>query len=308
MACLGMMSSPASAQATRTWVSGVGDDVNPCSRTAPCKTFQGTISKTAAGGEISCIDPGGYGAVTITKSIAIICDYTEAGILTSGTSGVTVNAPGAVVYLSGLDFEGLGTSVNGINFFNGASLTVHNCTIRGYASAGTGNGISFIPSGGGTAKLTVLDSRLTDNSSTGATANILILPSGGTAVTASIKNTHLDNGRAGLLVQTAAGNSVNAVLADSVVSGNSAFGVGSVSPAAGGANAFVQIKNSSVSVNATGAIANGASAKIWVGSSVFTGNTTAAASTNNSGTVFTYQNNQIDGNTNDGTFTNATPH
>src|SRR3989440_10882628 len=71
----------ASAQATRTWVSGVGDDANPCSRTAPCKTFPGAISKTAAGGEINCLDPGGFGAVTITKSIAIKCHYTEGGIL-----------------------------------------------------------------------------------------------------------------------------------------------------------------------------------------------------------------------------------
>src|SRR5215475_6595216 len=82
----------AAAQATRTWVSGVGDDVNPCSRTAPCKTFAGTISKTAAGGEINCIDPGGFGAVTITKSITIICDDVEAGILTSGSPAITVNA------------------------------------------------------------------------------------------------------------------------------------------------------------------------------------------------------------------------
>ena len=63
------------AQATRTWVSGVGDDVNPCSRTAPCKTFAGAISKTATGGEINCLDPGGFGAVTITKSIQILCEY-----------------------------------------------------------------------------------------------------------------------------------------------------------------------------------------------------------------------------------------
>src|SRR5262245_48964588 len=63
--------SAAYAQATRTWVSGVGDDVNPCSRTAPCKTFAGAISKTAAGGEISVLDPGGFGGVTITKSITI---------------------------------------------------------------------------------------------------------------------------------------------------------------------------------------------------------------------------------------------
>jgi hypothetical protein len=61
----------AQAQATRTWVSGVGDDANPCSRTAPCKTFAGAISKTAPCGEISVLDPGGFGAVTITKSITI---------------------------------------------------------------------------------------------------------------------------------------------------------------------------------------------------------------------------------------------
>src|SRR6266849_7695421 len=85
--------SLALAQATRTWVSGVGDDANPCSRTAPCKTFAGAISKTAAGGEISVLDPGGFGAVTITKSITID-GGTGAGwasILVSGTNGVIVN-------------------------------------------------------------------------------------------------------------------------------------------------------------------------------------------------------------------------
>src|SRR5664279_823389 len=96
--------TPAFAQATRTWVSGVGDDVNPCSRTAPCKTFPGAISKTAAGGEIDCLDPGGFGAVTITKSITIACEGTgEGGILVAGTNGVTVNAgPNDMVILRGL--------------------------------------------------------------------------------------------------------------------------------------------------------------------------------------------------------------
>jgi hypothetical protein len=82
----------ANAQATRTWVSGVGDDANPCSRTAPCKTFAGAISKTAAGGEINCIDAGGFGAVTITKSMTIDCANVEAGVLVSGTNGIIVNA------------------------------------------------------------------------------------------------------------------------------------------------------------------------------------------------------------------------
>ena len=80
--------SLAQAQATRTWVSGVGDDVNPCSRTAPCKTYAGAISKTADKGEISTLDPGGFGAVTITKSITISCESGTAGVLVSGTNGI----------------------------------------------------------------------------------------------------------------------------------------------------------------------------------------------------------------------------
>src|SRR3954451_13476340 len=87
--------TPAAAQATRTWVSGVGDDANPGSRTAPCKTFAGAISKTAPGGEIDAIDPGGFGTLTITKAITIDGQGTFASILGSGTTGITINATGA---------------------------------------------------------------------------------------------------------------------------------------------------------------------------------------------------------------------
>src|ERR1700748_2993293 len=83
--------SIASAQASRTWVSGVGDDANPCSRTAPCKTFPGAISKTAVSGEINCLDPGGFGTVTIVKSITIDCTGIEGGILSAGTNGININ-------------------------------------------------------------------------------------------------------------------------------------------------------------------------------------------------------------------------
>src|SRR6266700_6253092 len=89
--------SMAQAQATRTWVSGVGDDANPCSRTAPCKTFAGAISKTATGGEINCLDPGGFGGVTITKSITISCEAGTAGVLVSGTNGFVISAAGTDV-------------------------------------------------------------------------------------------------------------------------------------------------------------------------------------------------------------------
>src|ERR1041385_230565 len=86
----------ANAQATRTWVSGVGNDADPCSRTAPCKTFAGAISKTASGGEINCTDPGGFGAVTITKSITIDCGGTFGSILAAGTNGVNVSTTAGI--------------------------------------------------------------------------------------------------------------------------------------------------------------------------------------------------------------------
>src|ERR1700681_2416171 len=104
-----MLASFTQAQASRTWISGVGDDVNPCSRTAPCKTFAGAISKTAAGGIINCLDPGGFGAVTITKSMTIDCEQTLGGSLAAGTNAFNITNNGTVVNLRGLDIEGVGT-------------------------------------------------------------------------------------------------------------------------------------------------------------------------------------------------------
>src|SRR5437868_10529667 len=133
LSALVLHAASAQAQATRTWVSGVGDDVNPCSRTAPCKTFAGAISKTAAGGEISVLDPGGFGGVTITKAISITNDGAgEAGILVSGTNGITVNAGSQdVVRIHGIIIDGgnLLTSLAGIRFNTGGELHVENCLI-----------------------------------------------------------------------------------------------------------------------------------------------------------------------------------
>lgn len=132
----------ASAQATRTWVSGVGDDANPCSRTAPCKTFAGAISKTAAGGEINTLDSGGFGTLTITKSITIVNEGSIGGVLASGgINGFNINdinGAGIHVVLRGLDINGAGTTLglNGIRFLTGASLTVENCRIYGFSERG----------------------------------------------------------------------------------------------------------------------------------------------------------------------------
>src|SRR5215210_5708866 len=130
MLALIALALPASAQATRTWVSGVGDDANPCSRTAPCKTFAGAISKTTAGGEINVIDPGGFGAITITKAITIDGGGTFASILASGTTGINISA-GAndVVTLRNLSINGGGTGIHGIRFLTGGALHIENCVI-----------------------------------------------------------------------------------------------------------------------------------------------------------------------------------
>lgn len=136
---------PAHAQATRTWVSGVGDDANPCSRTAPCHTFAGAISKTAANGEINVLDPGSFGAVTITKSITISSQF-EAGILASGTNGIMISLPADSdrVVLEGLDLEGFGTGLNGVTVIGKGKVTIrrtniHNFTLAGVNMAGAAN-------------------------------------------------------------------------------------------------------------------------------------------------------------------------
>jgi hypothetical protein len=120
--------SLAQAQATRTWVSGVGDDVNPCSRTAPCKTFAGAISKTATNGEINCLDPGGFGAVTITKSITIDCEDTQGSIANNGVNGIVISLTASpdttkTVRLRGLSINGTGSSaITGLRGINVSTL------------------------------------------------------------------------------------------------------------------------------------------------------------------------------------------
>lgn len=145
LACLAMVllgTTLLNAQATRTWVSGVGDDANPCSRTAPCKTWAGAISKTAPGGEIDALDPGGFGALTITKSITLDGGGGQvASVLVSGTNGIVV-AAGAndVVILRNLRFNGLLNSgnpgLNGIRFISGKDLNVENCVVFGFGTNG----------------------------------------------------------------------------------------------------------------------------------------------------------------------------
>src|SRR5579864_3108710 len=155
----------AGAQASRTWLSGVGDDANPCSRTAPCKTFAGAISKTAAGGEIDALDPAGFGALTITKAITIDGGGGQvASVLVSGTNGIVVQAgPSDVVILRNLRINGIGSGLNAIRFLSGKDLNVENVYVFGF----TQNGIDIALNQATHASVHILNSVMKNNSGVG---------------------------------------------------------------------------------------------------------------------------------------------
>ena len=241
---LALTASPASAQATRTWVSGVGDDANPCSRTAPCKTFAGAISKTAAGGEINCLDPGGFGGVTITKALSIICQYTEGGVLSAGAgvNGILVNAGvNDNVYLRGIDFHGAGNAQNGVRFIAGGSLTIEDCVIRAY-QASSGQGISFQP--GGTSRLVVNNTTVAYNGNAATGGGILIQPTGVGVANAVLNNVRVAmNANAGILVNGAS----TVTITNSVVSNNPSFGLRTAS-----GSPTVRVGTTAINSNGTG--------------------------------------------------------
>lgn len=269
------VSAGAYAQASRTWVSGVGDDANPCSRTAPCKTFAGAISKTAAGGEISVLDPGGYGAVIITKAITITSETAgEAGVLVSGTNGIVVNAGAdAAVTLRGLVIHGLGTGLDGVRFIAGAALHVEKSLITGF----TGDGIDA--SLAAAADLTVSDSEIRGCGGSG----IALADSAGRLRTV-LRNVRIQ--RAGAAVRVAAGATVSLHGCDLT---QSATGV-----LADGATARVFADGNQVSLNTTGVLA-AAGAKILLNDNSIYGNATGLSSTGGGG-IESFTTNRISGN------------
>lgn len=296
--------APASAQASRTWVSGVGDDANPCSRTAPCKTFAGAISKTAASGEINCLDPGGFGSVTITKAITIDCSGTFGSITATGTQGIVVNAGATdIVNIRGLDINGVVTGTHGIRFIAGAALYVYDSKIYRFNSttAGTGNGILFAPTGA--SELFVINTQIFANGSAGVGSGIEVAPANGGSARVVVRDSQItDNANFGFRLNTA-GNTAPAGLVATLqgveVSGN-AQGVVARAPAST-TTATLMVANSSVVNNDNGIAAVGPGARIRVGNTTITGNTTGVA---NAGIeVRSFGNNLLAGNTTDGSFT-----
>ena len=305
-----LASSPAAAQATRTWVSGVGDDVNPCSRTAPCKTFAGAISKTAAGGEINCIDPGGFGAVTITKSMTIDCSTVTAGVLVAGTNGITINTatdPNSRVAIRGLTIDGGppgSNSLAGIRVVQAGTVIIENVRIWNFSGT-PGRGVN-IDGAAQNMQVFIANSTIDNNSGGGVVAS----PGGGFSASVELRNVRLmNNGTTQLFVTTASGGSaVNATVIDSQLAGGGIAGTSGVAAKALTGTATVLIKSSSISGNPVyGINSNGAGADVRVGDTAITNNGTGL-NTANTGKLESFGDNDLAGNTTPGAFTGTIPH
>ncbi|HMS40075.1 MAG TPA: right-handed parallel beta-helix repeat-containing protein, partial [Pyrinomonadaceae bacterium] len=266
----------ANAQATRTWVSGVGDDVNPCSRTAPCKTFAGAISKTATNGEINCLDPAGYGAVTITKSITIDCEDTQGSILSSGTNGIVINITAATdtkkaVKIRGISINGAGTGLNGIRVLTVNTLIVEDGVIDGV----TTHGIS-VETTGGTPKILVDRMSIRSNNGNGINAFII-----GGSLNLSVSNSVLSNNNGGFNLSS----NTKAVISSSKIVNNTT-GLAS-------ASADLNIFGCTISGNTTG-ISSTASSNVRISGNMITANNTGLSAVG--GNIISFGNNSIFGN------------
>lgn len=287
MAVFTLASPMAYGQATRTWVSGVGDDANPASRTAPCKTFAGAISKTAAGGEIDCIDPGGFGAVTITKSITIDGQGTMGSILASGTTGVIINAgANGVVTLRNLSINGnaggVSPGITGVRILAAAEVNIENCVIFEFSQLG-------IDINTATACRVNIKNTVVRGCGTGAVHS---RPTAG-GVVVTVDRSHFLHSQGGFR----ATDFTTATINDSVLSGNSGSGV--VVGATLGASR-VNIHNCVASDNGSfGLVAVGALSTVVAGNNVISQNATGVGVLTG-GSLISFGNNRNNGNTANG--------
>jgi len=295
--CIPMLgAAPAHAQATRTWISGVGDDANPCSRTAPCKTFAGAISKTAAGGEIDCLDPGGFGTVTITKSITFDCGATLGSILSSTVNGINVPTAGVIVNLRNLVINGTQTGLVGINFTGGGVLNLDHVTVMN-VDAGTAAGLLFAPTSA-SSTLTVQDSYFNLNGIAPTTGGGLVVkPGTGGSAAVVIADSRFGNNSHGIALDSTNGFIAmtvrNSSIGDNRGSGVSVTAVSAIN---------LMLDRNTISNNfQNGVFATGANATVRLQQNTITGNGTGVNNANASANVRSYKNNAINGNGADGT-------
>ena len=254
------------------------------------------------------LDPGGFGAVTITKSITIDGGGVIGSILASGTSGVIVNGASVRVVLRNLDIEGApvgSPGLFGIRFLQGSSLTVENVAIRNFTGGVTPAGIAFFPSGA--ANLTLNNVSIVNSGTPAAGSGIHIKPTGAGTRKVMIGNTMVDNSQRGILIDgTGNTGTIFSTIANSSFS-NGGRGIHVITPAAGGSNVRLTLDNvTSTNYDGHGLLVEGATAQVLVGDSTITNNATGVGVT--SGVLQSFKNNQITGNTANGTPIAAVPN
>ena len=303
--------TPSWAQATRTFVSGVGDDANPCSRTAPCKTFAGAISKTAASGEINALDPGGFGAVTITKAITISNDgIGTAGVLVSGTNGIVISAgTNDIVVLRGLDIDGLspgaGAGLNGVNILQAGNVIIDHCKIYGFQQ----NGVSYTPSNN--SQMTILDSAIYNNGSSGGPlgnfGNVLVQAAAGFSVNVSLDNVRLIGGfKPGLRVDGSQGGTSSVTVRNSLAMDNGGTGFGAQTEAPNNGVVTLTVENSTATGNAGfGVHSTGANSTVYISGTNITQNADGVGTTTSN--LISLGNNSMVGNGSNGAPTSSAP-
>ena len=280
--------SIAQAQATRTWVSGVGDDANPCSRTAPCKTWAGAISKTAINGEIDALDPGGFGTVTITKSITIDGGGFVASDLNALVNGIVINITNGAdtqkaVTIRGLTVQGAGTGLRGVNILAATSVFIENSLIEGQ-NGSPGNGIDDSRSTGGL--LEINNTTIINCAGNGISVN----PSSGNAQI----NVHIANSRVQRCLGSGlfSGSNVHATIFNSSFTQN--VGAAVFAQQTAGGTTDVAVDQCVVSANLTGFQASTSNAIIRVSNTTAVHNVNLAL-TAGGGQVSSYGNNQTGG-------------
>ncbi|HEX8070733.1 MAG TPA: right-handed parallel beta-helix repeat-containing protein [Pyrinomonadaceae bacterium] len=278
--------SAAHAQASRTWVSGVGDDANPCSRTAPCKTFAGAISKTADNGEIDALDPAGFGAVTITKGMTIDGGAGQvAGIVSSPNSGIIINETSntKAVTLRNLDINGLGSGASGIRVLTARDVHIENVTVFGY----TQHGIDISWAGAGNISVSVRNVSIHD---CGQNA-INMANTGSGQILASVSNSKLSRCTNGV----STGTHSRLLLSFTEVTHNTNIGLNNAA-----ADSIVNLESVQINYSQSGIVSSGGSDRIVrIARCLITQNATGL-SISGGGLVQSAGNNFIFGNNTDG--------
>jgi hypothetical protein len=291
-----------------SFVASSGLDSNPCTRAAPCATFQHAHDVTTGGGDIGVIDPGDYGGVTITKPISIIATSLPTGITPGGTvvplPNITINAgPSDFVLLRGLNIGGAHLAPSeGILFNSGAQLQIHDCIVKNWDASAGQAGITFKPS---TASyLVITDTVVSNNKNASSGSGILVKPSGSGSARVSLERVTVEGNGFGIAIDGSGSTAgINVTIADSVSTGNINDGI-IATTSAGGAPIGVTLTSTRSTNNGFGLRSIGSNVTVRADRSTIIGNGTGLTAAGG-GALLSAGNNVVEANATNGAFSGA---